>query len=215
MVSSLRSVGLVLGCGLLFLTATPDTQGYIDTPPQTFGSLCKVSHGVVVFTISKTDVQRRGVVLKKDRDLKGQFPAEQTGLILGSEEDKPSAKLVGSLEKSAEVTAFYLTGADKVRCAMYFYFADSWYYSEVKRGDSGSWAGSAAPVPALLGAYAGKPDELAGAAKKVLAGEEVILPCRVGTAKELASGGGKAVRLKVSLKLLTRDVMRDTVDEKR
>ena len=215
MVSSSRSVGLVLGSGLLFLAAAPDTQGYIDTPPQTFGCLCKVSHGVVVFTISKTDAERRGVVLKKDRDLKGQCPAEQIGLVLGSEEDKSSAKLVGSLEKNAEITAFYLAGSDKVRCAMYFYFADSWYYSEVKRGDTGSWAGSAAPAPALLGAYAGKPGELAGAAKKVLGSEEVILPCRVGTAKELASGSGKAVRLKASLKLLTRDVMRDTVDEKR
>lgn len=147
--------------------------------------LCDASRGVVVFKVVRTDAKRRVVVLDKARDLKRTFPAERVTLQIGPD-DESAVKLVGGLEKDVELTAFYLQG--KITCATYVYLPGVWHYGVITKGDDDRWTATTAPAPRLFIAYAGKADERAGLAKKVLDGDEVVIPVLAGSPKELVDG---------------------------
>jgi hypothetical protein len=199
---------------LLCVSVSPVAFAYIDTPPNTFGRLCKHS-GISVIRIERKDLERSGIVFRKAGDIKGTLPAKQIGLLLPAMDKEASSTLMNKLAIGAEVTVFYLISVDKTKCATYFCFGKSWYFSIVNRTDTDHWIGTAVLSPKMLEVYSGGASELAAKAKEVIEGKEVILPCRIGSREELSSGEGKLIRLRASLKLLTRDVERDRVSEEK
>src|SRR5262249_28753533 len=61
---------------LLWLLGEGDhaAHAFIDAPPSSLSKLCAASDFIAVFRVEKVNRQRKGIVYRKVRDLKGTFP---------------------------------------------------------------------------------------------------------------------------------------------
>lgn len=192
---------------LLLVSWTGFAAGYIDLPPATLGRLCASSMNVTLLRVEKLDRERRAVVFRAVRDLKGNSPSDFYRLAAGSDKALGEALLKGA---GGGKTALFFGSA--ARNAGYVYVNDRWYLWTAP-GGSAKWWRPVREEPGLLRGYAGPADRLEAAVKDLLAGKEVVVAARA-PAKTGEEGPARLMNLRASLKRLDYDPGRDLVREK-
>lgn len=174
---------------------------YIDIPPATLGRLCASSMNVTILRVERVDRDGQKVIFKAVRDLKGNSPADFVKAAL-----EHDAKIGVPLVKWAEAGREAVFFGSAARGAGYLYADGRWHLLNGANGP-GQWWRLARTEPTLLRAYAGEVKELPAAVAEVLAGKEVVVPCRVPV--EGKKDADEPRRIRAGLKRLDYDLKRD------
>jgi hypothetical protein len=166
--------------------------------------MCYWSSHVALVRVEKVDKEKRVIVYRKIRDLKGKWPTEVIRHSIG-----PGGGERQVILDWAEVGKTTLTFALESYKWSHTYVDTLWYAANT--ADWQWWTMSHAE-PVLLRGFSGKPGKLVAAASAILTGQEVVVPCMVdGSPAELAQRRAKLQRLRASLKLLDYNPKRDFV----
>jgi hypothetical protein len=194
-----------LTLSLLLALAWPATaRAYIGGPPLTLGMMCYWSTHAALVRVEKVDKEKRVIVYRKVRDLKGKWPAEVIRHAIG-----PGAGDRQYILDWAEPGKITLTFALESYKWSHTYVDSLWYASNTA---DWQWWTFSHPEPILLRGFSGKPEKLVAAAGAVLAGQEVVVPCMVDVnPQDLAARRAKLQRLRASMKRLDYNAKRDFV----
>jgi outer membrane protein assembly factor BamB len=189
-------------------------QAYVDLPPQSLSKLCATAPIVTVFRVEKVNREKKAIVYRKVRDLKGTFPdfvGDTFTHVLGSihnpnyhRADVPNEDLLNDaiLSWAAEgKTAVLFTGGGGQN--QHVCVGHAWYTT---RGDPPSrkehWVLGGSADSRLQCLFCGDVDELIAAVTDLVAGKEATVPHAVGTAQLLSDRAAPLVRSRADRDIL-------------
>lgn len=173
--------------------------GYIDVPPATLGRACEWSTDIIQARVESVDRARNVIVWRKCREYKGKWrgiDVIRQSVILR----EPERSIIMSWAEPGKTTVMF---AHEGRRASHTYINNLWYGCD--GSDMGQWNADRVE-PILLRTYCGRTTKLQAVVEAILAGKEVIIPCR-GDEKDAAAGRIRGMR--ASLKLLDYNPTRD------
>jgi len=191
---------LVAGASLCLLAPA---WAYIEVA-MSLGHVVNQCSNVVLMRVDSVDKERKFIIYRKVRDLKGKHAEDLikhhigTSGLRADEWKKPL-----DWAEPGKMAVFFYNGTASETCIGYW-----WYQSHMQ----GEWWRHAHGEPFLLRSYAGSPEKLAGIVSTMLEGKEAIATCMVdGNKPDLHNSRAKIQRLKVSLELLDYNPTRDFV----
>jgi len=203
---------MALAAGLFLASQVPPALGYIDVPPHTLGHQCNYSSNIAVLQVESIHKDKKAVVFRQIKVLKGEWSAETVRHFVVSAETEPI--LAWAKPGKTAVTFFVKTDHH----AGYTYIDGFWYVNRLFIIDSkvindmGKWQAYMAR-PSQLRTFSGTPEELVTAITAILKGKEVIVPCMVADKiDDLAAGRGKVKPMRASLKRLDYNPRRDAAE---
>ena len=195
-----------LGLTSLLALLPPSTLAYIDLPPPTLGRLCDMSMHISVGRVDKVDHEKRRIICRAVRDLKGNSPSDYWKQVLDG--DVGLAKPILKWAEPGKTLLFFGSAA---RNAGYCYIDGTWYLFTANDGASHWWRPVRAEPKLLLG-YAGTDKALHESVVDLLKGKEVEVVCRVPQDdKDAKRSGGKLAHVRAGLKRLDYNLKRDFV----
>lgn len=189
--------------GIILFGASP-ARAYIGGPPATLGLMCAWSTHIILVKVEKIDKDKNVIVFRKQRDVKGKWPADVVRQNIGS----------GAAERQhimqwAEVGKTTMIFALESYKWSHTYIDSLWYASNTA---DWQWWNMSHVEPILLRGFSGKQEKLIAAVNAIQTGQEVVVPCMVGdNMNDLALRRAKLQRLRASLKLLDYNPKRDFV----
>jgi hypothetical protein len=176
--------------------------GYIEAA-YTLGQIIQESTNVLEMRVEQVDKQKKLIVYRKIRDIKGKWPAEVIKhSIAGAGLGPTEVPTIMNWADVGQTAVFFTNGGASETC-----ISNYWYQTY-----AGDWWSFSHGEPYLLRTFAGRPEKLVPIVATIVAGQEAIAPCMVdGDKKALQTRAARIQRLKVSLKLMAYDPKRDFV----
>jgi len=194
-----RAFALALG----FLVGAGLARAYVEAP-HSLGQVCKESTNIVLMEITKVDKTKNLIIYKKLQDLKGTHPTDTIKHNIGQAGFAPREwQNVMNWAEVGKKAVFFHNGGASETCI------DTYWYQAYPQGE---WWGLSHAEPFLLRTFYGDPEKLAGYVQKILAGQEVVVPCLAdGDKNQFHLRKGKLQQMKASLKRGNYDAKRDFV----
>src|SRR6266542_2985455 len=196
-------LGLVAGAAI-FCWPVRQAHAYVEAP-HSFGQVINLSTNVLLMRVEKVDKEKRLIIYRKVRDLKGKHPTDIIRHNLGATNGfhEREWKYPMQWAEVGKTAVFFHNGGASETC-----IGTYWYQAY----NGGDWWTFSHGEPFLLRSYCGKVEKLASLVTEVLNGKEVIAPCMIdGNKDDLHLRRAKIQRLRVSLKLNDYNVKRDFV----
>ena len=188
---------------MAFCVVVPKAPAYIEAP-YSLGQVCHESTNIVLVEVTKVNKDKKLIIYKKVQDLKGKHPQNEIKHNIGQRgHHEREWRNVMAWAEVGKKAVFFHNGNASVTCI------DTYWY-QCYREDQ--WWGMSHAEPFLLRTYFGKAERLAVAVAKIMAKQEVVVPCLAnGNNEALHQRKGKVQQLKASLKRLNYDAKRDFV----
>jgi len=185
---------------LALLVPARRAPAYVEAA-YTLGKLMTESTNIVVVRVEQVDKEKNLIVYRKVRDLKGTHPGETVKHNIGKGGFHPREwQNVMAWAEVGKTAIFFHNGSASETCI------DNYWYQTY----AGDWWAMSHAEPYLLRTYTGKPEKLAEAVTKILAGQEITVPCMMdGDKNALQLRTARLMRMKASLKLQDFDPVRD------
>ncbi|NQT87786.1 VCBS repeat-containing protein [bacterium] len=185
----------------VFLACRP-ALAYVEAA-YPLGKLIGESTHIVLLSVESVDKEKHLIVYRKVRDIKGNDPAETVKHNIGTFGFHPREwQTVMAWADVGRTALLFHNGSAGEVCI------DGYWYQCYK----GDWWRMSHAEPYLLRTYAGTPEKLATAVSRMLAGEEVVVPCMVdGDKNALQLRSARVQRLRSSLSILDYNPTRDFV----
>jgi len=204
----LKTGRFIRGCAGLLVAASalvmPGTEalGYVEAP-FTLGRVTNESTNVLVMRVEKVDREKNLIVYRKVRDIKGTHPGETIKHNIGTRGFHPREwQNIMKWAQAGKLAVLFHNGGHGETCI------DNYWYQAVGR----EWWSMTHAEPYFLRSFAGRPAKLATLVERMLAGEEVAVPCMVdGDKNALQLRTARVQRIKASLKIADYDPKRDFV----
>jgi FG-GAP-like repeat/FG-GAP repeat len=204
-----RKTGFWLGLSvvaallLALVMTTQPAQAYVEAP-HSLGQVITLSTNIMVCRVEKVDREKRLIIYRKVRDLKGQWNQDLIKHNLSSPGfNAREWQYPMEWAEVGKTAVFFHNGGAGEMC-----IGNYWY--QIYPG--GEWWTLSHGEPFLLRSFAGNIDKLASAVTDILANKEVIVPCMVdGNKDDLHLRRAKIQRLRASLKLGDYNEKRDFV----
>src|SRR5207302_1225972 len=160
------------------------------------------SSNVVLMRVEKVDKEKRMIIYRKVRDLKGKHPTDVIKHTLAAPGfNEREWKYPMAWAEVGKTAVFFHNGGASETC-----IGTYWYQAYL----NGEWWTLSHGEPFLLRSYCGKAEKLASLVTEVLNNKEVIAPCMIdGNKDDLHLRRAKIQRLRVSLKLQDYNPKRD------
>jgi len=184
------------------LLAPDDARAYVEAAFP-IGKVISQSSNIVVMRVEKMDKEKRLIVYRKVRDIKGTHKGDLIKHNIGRRGFHPrESQTIMTWAQVGKVALFFHNGSASETCI------DGYWYQAYR----GEWWSMSHGEPYLLRAFAGRPEKLAVAVTAMLAGREVVVPCMLdGDKKALQMRTAKIQRVKASLKIQDYNPKRDFV----
>jgi hypothetical protein len=186
---------LLLACSL---TAASPAAAFIKAPPPPqLGVMCDLSSHIYVLKVEKFNAEKGVILFKPVEELKAKETAADGTLV----KLVVSPRVNGSkviLDWAAEGKKAVLFGILRSK-AGHLYIDNSWYRVRLEE-ESNCWS-AVDGEPHMLTGYCGTADKLGAAATKILRGEEVVVPAKLGE----KSGRPIVRELRAGLRIPDRD----------
>jgi outer membrane protein assembly factor BamB len=172
----------------------------IDNPAGSLSQQCKLADAIAVLRIEKVSREKKGIVYRKVRDLKGRFPNPRpifgdtfTHILrqnpnpdwhrqdIANQDLQNDSVLAWAAEGKTAV--IFQRGAEQVVC-----IGNAWYTLRSEPPANEHWVQSGGADSRFLRLFCGEAEELVAALADLLAGKEATVPRMVGTAKMLSEG---------------------------
>jgi hypothetical protein len=195
----------MLGAGTLLALWAGPSSAYIDLPPATLGRLCESSMNITVLRVDKIDREKRRIIYRAMRDLKGNAPSDYHRQVFDPD-DRAGDSILQWAERDKSILFFGSAG----RNGGYSYIQGKWHLFAYSDGAT-QWWRLARVDPGMRRAYAGDEQNLLGVVSEILTGKEVVVPCVVAEDKRAKDSPEKLAHLRASLKLVDYNWQRDFV----
>lgn len=185
------------------LVFTSAAWGYVEVP-YTLGKTIDESTHIVHVEVKKADQERKYIIFKKLADLKGTFEGDEIKHNIGERgfHEREWKNIMAWAQEGAQAVIFANAEASETCIGTYWYQC----YKE------GEWWGLTHAEPFMLRTFHGETKVLAEAVTKILAHEEVIIPCLADMNREqLHQRKGKLQMLRAGLKRYEYNAKRDFV----
>lgn len=165
------------------------------------GRLISESTNVVVLRVEQVDREKNLIVYRKVRDVKGTHAGETVKHNIGKGGFHPREwQTVMAWAEVGRTALFFHNGGASETCI------DGYWYQTY----AGDWWAMSHAEPYLLRTFAGKPEKLAEAVARILAGDEIVVPCMMdGDKNALQLRTARLLRMKASLKIQDHNPTRD------
>jgi hypothetical protein len=196
-------LGLVAGAAI-FCWPVRHAHAYVEAP-HSFGQVVNLSTNVLLMRVEKVDKEKRIIIYRKVRDIKGTHSTDVIKHNLGASNGFHEREWKYPMEwaEVGKTAVFFHNGGASETCI------GTYWYQAYSGGD---WWNFSHGEPFLLRSYCGKVEKLASLVGEVLNNKEVIAPCMVdGNKDDLHLRKAKIQRLRVSLKLNDYNPKRDFV----
>jgi len=180
----------------------PEAPGYVEAP-FTLGRIINESRYVLLMRVEKVDRGKNLIIYRKVRDIKGTHPGETLKHNIGTRGFHPREwQNIMKWAQVGKLAVMFHNGGQAETCINNY-----WYQAGGRE-----WWSMTHAEPYLLRSFAGRPAKLAALVERMLAGEEVTVPCMVdGDKNALQLRTARVQRLKASLKITDYDPRRDFV----
>jgi hypothetical protein len=199
-----RFLVLCLLCVLcVAVVSLPPAHAYVEAP-HSLGQVITLSTNIMILQVEKVDKEKNMIIYHKVQDLKGKHPTDviKHNIGRGGFHPREWQYPMEWAEVGKKAIMFHNGGASETCIGTY------WYQCYAQ----GEWWGMSHGEPFLLRTFAGDVNKLAAAAKDILDGKEVVVPCMVdGNKDDLHLRRARIQRLRCSLKLANYDQKRDFV----
>ena len=174
----------------------------IDIPGDTLARQCAMAHAITVLRVEKVNREKKGIVYRKVRDLKGDFPAPRkfvgdtfTHVLrenpnptwhrqdIDNQDRQNEAILAWAAE--GKTVVIFQRGAEQAICV-----GHAWYTARSIPPDEGHWVEAAGADSRMQRLFCGDVDELIAAIPSLLAGKDTTVPHMIGTMKMLSEHTG-------------------------
>jgi outer membrane protein assembly factor BamB len=186
---------------LLLLTgAEGSSRAFIDNPPESLARVCAMADAIAVLRVEKVNREKRGIVYRKVRDLKGSFPTPNkqfgetfTHILRASpnpdwhrqdsanEDQQNGAILAWAAE--GQTALVFQRGGEQTVCV-----GHRWYTTRGNPPAKDHWVLAAGSDSRFARFYCGDLAGLVTAVADLLAGKEATVPHAVGAAESLSDG---------------------------
>jgi hypothetical protein len=186
-----------------FCVAADAARAFIEVP-YSLGNLVNEARTIVVLQVEKVDRDKNLIIYRKQRALKGEYPADTMKHNIGRGGFHPREwQTIMAWATPGQTAVFFSNGSASETCL------DTYWYQTYQSGD---WWNLVHGEPFLLRSYAGKADRLVAHVESILAGREVIVPCMVdGDKNALHTREARIQRVRASLALRDYNPKRDFV----
>ncbi len=204
----------VMMAALVLLIAAGAALAFIDTfRPETLGSTCQRANSITVFKVEKFNKEKRLVVFRKVKDLKGEFPREVfREFISDGHEEAERKHYLDWVGEGKTVVVFRYENRSAI-C-----IGDQWTVCDAAppKDKQEMYTVATRTEPWFLKIYCGDGEKLAQTVADILDGKEVVVPAMVGDRdKELRKRTGEMVSLRASLKRKDYNLERDRVPKEK
>lgn len=204
----MRTSRIVRGClpllamGPALLVPGPAAWGYVEAP-FTLAKVIQDSTNVLAVRVEKVDREKNLIIFRKVRDIKGKHPGETIKHNIGKRGFHPREwQNIMNWAQAGKMAVVFHNGGASETCI------DNYWYQCY----GGEWWSMSHAEPYFLRSFAGRPAKLATIVERMLAGEEVAVPCMVdGDKNALQLRTARVQRIKASLKILDYNAKRDFV----
>jgi HEAT repeats len=210
-------------CCFMFAWPLP-SRAYITDHPQTLGGVAAWSTYIMVVRVEKVSQEKRVVIYRKVRDLKGKFPKDEVKHVFNKSD--PPANEPGLFRLNAGEWSYVLQWAEPGKEAVilaldypgwgyysHVYIDQCWYGNYCPEKDWIWWHTLYSRPDMLRNWCCGSPARLAAVLERVVAGKEAVVPVLAeGEPADLRLGRAKVRGLKTSLKIKDFDAKRDAAD---
>lgn len=191
---------LVVAVGL---ACAQSAWAYVEIP-YTLGKTIDESSHVVHVEVKKADKERKYIIFKKLADLKGTFEEDEIKHNIGERgfHEREWKNIMAWAEPGAQAVIFANADASETCIGTY-------WYQCYKEGD---WWGMTHAEPFMLRTFFGEAKVLADAVAKIVANQEVVIPCLADVNREqLHLRKGKLQILRAGFKRYEYNAKRDFV----
>jgi outer membrane protein assembly factor BamB len=189
-------------CVALLAGGARPARAVIDNPGETLAKQCQLVEAIAVVRVEKVNREKKGIVYRKVRDLKGRFPAPRpffgdtfTHVLRQNpnpdwhrqDADNYDQQNDAILAWAAEgkTTVIFQRGGEQAVCV-----GRAWYTLRGQPPAAGHWVLSGGADSRFLRLFCGDVEELADAVTDLQAGKEVTVPHMIGTVKMLSDRTG-------------------------
>src|SRR5262245_22228062 len=169
-----RRLSATLAACAVALCAAP-VCAYVEVP-YTLGKTIDESTHVVHVEVKKADQERKYIIFKKLADLKGTFDGDEIKHNIGERgfHEREWKNIMAWAAPGAQAVIFANADASETCIGTYWYQCYK----------VGEWWGVTHAEPYMLRTFHGETKALADAVTKIVANEEVIVPCLVDANRE-------------------------------
>jgi outer membrane protein assembly factor BamB len=194
---------------MLIIAIVNPARSVIDAPGETLPKQCALVPNIAVLRVEKVNREKKGIVFRKLRDLKGSFPAPYkvvgdtfTHVLGGGRTIKFHPEDSNNLEQQNEAI---LARAEEGKTAVVFQrgsvqaicIGHAWYTADSQPPAKEFWVASCGPDSRFQHLFCGDVEELIDAVTKIQAKKtkEITLPVMIGNAKMLSEHSGPIRRI--------------------
>jgi outer membrane protein assembly factor BamB len=183
---------------LLLTSAAEPAHAFIDLPPESLARVCAMADAIAVLRVEKVNQEKKGIVYRKLRDLKGSFPkpTKQFGDTFthvlrtsptadwhrqdsANQDLQNGAILAWAAEGKTAV--IFQRGGEQAIC-----IGHCWYTTRGNPPPKEQWVLAAGSDSRYTRFFCGDVDGLVAAVNDLLAGKAVVVPHMVGTPRMLS-----------------------------
>jgi outer membrane protein assembly factor BamB len=197
-IGALVGLAAAVATGFLWTGEDRPALAYIDNPPGSLGEVCAAADTIAVLRVERVKREKKAIVYRKERDLKGSFPAPNryfgdtlTHVLRASpnpdwhREDGANRDWQNEaiLDWAAEgkIAVIFQRGGEQAVCT-----GHRWYTTRGNPPANEHWVLGAGCDSRFGWFYCGEPEGLVSAISDLLAGKEIVVPRMVGTVKMLS-----------------------------
>src|SRR5437870_3107591 len=154
--------------GAALLLAAQSSLAYIEAP-HTLGRCCHESTNIVLVEVTRVDKAKGLILYKKLEDLKGKHPQDEIKHNIGQRgyHEREWKNVMAWAEVGKKAVFFHNGSASETCTGTYWYQC----YPESQ------WWGMSHAEPFMLRTYFGDAEKLAAAVAKIVANQEIVVPC--------------------------------------
>jgi hypothetical protein len=197
-----RLAWVIAACALVIFGTARRAPAVIDIPGETLAKHCALAEAITVLRVEKVNREKKGIVYRKVRDLKGSFFASRP--IFGHtfthvlrqnpnpdwhRQDVDNQDLqneaILAWAREGKIAVVFQRGAEQAVC-----LGHAWYCARGQPPAKEHWVLAAGADSRFLRLFCGDVEELVAAVTDILGGKMVTVPRMVGTVKMVSDRTG-------------------------